>query len=645
MAPSTPTQNASTVDLATVSPAFDHPAPHAAASLPLSGKAGDLLAKVVRATELFSAVALAVDVAIVFVSVVLRYFLHSPVSWAEEVASALMVVQVFLGAATTLARGGHSGIDVFRGYLPTSWQASIVQLCYWIVLAVSAGLFLAMVDLTLDTLEDTTPFGLSTGIFTYPALVGSLFMAVFATANALAGPARTVWATLGGAVALVVGVWAWNDAVPSYAVTPGFLLCGGFLITLLLGVPIAFALAFASLLYFLTNPTLPMLIYAQQILSGSEHFVLLAIPFFVLAGLAMEVNGMSLRLIELLLRLMGRVRGGFNLILIVATAIFSGISGSKLADVAAVGGILMPAIRKTRQDPNDAAGLLACTAIMSETIPPCVNMIIFGFVANISIGGLFAAGLLPASVLLVALAVVAVYCGKRVDPDEAFEIRTPWPSLIAGALVGLVMIVMIGRGVMAGIATSTEISAFAVVYALVVGGLAFRELTWSSVVALFVRASSLTGAILFIVAAASSVSFALTIEQIPQQLSAHLVAFGLTYGKDVFLVAASLMMIAFGAVLEGAPALIIFGPLLTPIAAQLGVDPLHFGTIMVISMGLGLFSPPVGLGLFATCTITGTQLKDVVRPMGKYLAVLFLALLVLIFVPTFSLLLPRLWGF
>jgi tripartite ATP-independent transporter DctM subunit len=359
----------------------------------------------------------------------------------------------------------------------------------------------------------------------------------------------------------------------------------------------------------------------------------------------MEGNGMSARLIELLVRMIGRVRGGFNLIIIAATAFFSGVSGSKLADVAAVGGIIMPAVRRTRQDPNDAAGLLASSAVMAETIPPCINMIIMGFVANISIGGLFIAGLVPAAFMALALATVAYAFGSRIDPRLAFEKHTPLHVLIGGAMVGVVMIAMIGKGVTSGIATSTEVSAFAVVYALVVGGLAFRELTFGSVMRLLVRSASMAGSILFIVAAASSISFALAIQQIPQQISDSMVHLAQQFGPQVFVLVSTLLMIAFGAILEGAPALIIFGPLLTPIAQQVGVSPLHFGTVMVVAMGLGLFAPPVGLGLFATCAITHTHLKDVARPMMKYLAVLFLALIVLVFVPAFSVWLPGRFGF
>jgi tripartite ATP-independent transporter DctM subunit len=616
-----------------VAPAFD-----------VSHGPGRWLAWLMRMTEYAAGIVLAVDVVVVFISVVFRYFLHEPFDWAEEVARALMMVLVFFGAATVLARSQHVGVDLFRGMLPARWQPALIQFASWIIVAVSAALCLSSVGLLVDSWDSTTPIGLPQWIYTLPVVIGSLFMTMFGLANAVNGPSRVVWSALGVGVALVAVVAGWNALLPDLAIAPWMLLTVGFIGGLVLGVPIAFVLGLSSLVFFMTDPSLPMLVYSQQVMAGSDHYVLLAIPFFVLAGLMMEANGMSSRLIELLLRMFGRMRGGLGLITITATAFFSGVSGSKLADIAAVGGIIMPAVRKTKQDPNETAGLLACTAVMAETIPPCINMIIMGFVANISIAGLFMAGLVPAAVLALSLAAVTIYVGTRINPDEAFDVRTPMFRLIGGATVALVMVAMIGKGVTSGVATSTEVSAFAVVYALVVGWLAFRELTVPSVMRLFVRSASMAGGILFIVAAASSVSFALTIQQIPQYLSTFMIGFAHSYGSLAFLLLSVGIMIIFGAVLEGAPALIIFGPLLTPIASQLGIHPLHFGTVMVIAMGLGLFAPPIGLGLFATCAITGTAVKDVWRPMMKYLAVLFVTLILLVLVPQFSLWLPTRMG-
>jgi tripartite ATP-independent transporter DctM subunit len=616
----------------------------AALGFDVSHSSGRWLAWLMRMTEYVAGVVLAVDVMVVFVSVVYRYFLHDPFDWAEEVARALMIIQVFFGAATVLARSQHVGVDLFRGMLPDRWQPALIQFASWIIVGVSASLFASSCELLVDSYNMTTPIGLPQWIYVYPVAIGSLFMTLFGLANAVNGPRRMVWTTLAVGLAMVAAVCAWNSFVPSRAIPPWALLTVGFLGGLALGVPIAFVLALSSLVFFMADPSLPMLVYSQQVMAGTDHYVLLAIPFFVLAGLLMEANGMSSRLIELLLRMFGRLRGGLGLITITATAFFSGVSGSKLADIAAVGGIIMPAVRRTKQDPNETAGLLACTAVMAETIPPCINMIIMGFVANISIAGLFMAGLVPAAVLALSLAAVTIYVGTRIDPDEAFDVRTPMFRLLGGAFVALVMVAMIGKGVTSGVATSTEVSAFAVMYALVVGWIAFRELTVRSVMNLFVRSASMAGGILFIVAAASSLSFALTIQQIPQYLSGFMIGFAHDYGSTMFVLLSVIIMIVFGAILEGAPALIIFGPLLTPIASQLGVNPLHFGTVMVIAMGLGLFAPPVGLGLFATCAITGTNVKDVAGPMMKYLAVLFVTLVLLVLVPQFSLWLPTRMG-
>lgn len=603
-----------------------------------------LLARFCAVVEHFCALVLAADVAVVFFSVVMRYFLHRPVDWAEDIAGCLMTTLVFLGGSTVLARRQHVGIEVFRAMLPERWREPAVQLGGWAVAGTAGALAYSSWFLLLDSFDITTPIGTPQWVLTLPVFVGAAFMTATGLLNAVSGAARHTWITLAAAVLLCLGVWAWNYFFDDsgWGIPPWLLLALAFFGSLIAGVPIAFVLALSALVYFLADPSLPMEIYSQQVLAGMDSFVLLAIPFFVLAGLIMESNGMSTRLIELLVRLFGRVRGSMNLISILATAFFSGVSGSKLADIAAVGSIIVPAVRRARQDPNETAAVLACSAVMAETIPPCVNMIILGFVANISIGGLFLAGLVPAVVLAAGMAVMAVYSGKKVDPDLALPVRRPWPQLLGGAFVALVMVGMIGKGVTSGVATSTEVSSFAVVYALVVGSLAFRELTLRSVVAIFVRAAAMASSILFIIAAASSVAFALTVLQLPTLLSNAMTHLAHDYGSTAFILVSALLTIVFGAILEGAPALIIFGPLLTPIAQQVGVNPLHFGTVIVISMGLGLFSPPFGLGLFATCAMTQTRIEQVTRPMLKYLLLLAVMLVVLIFVPAISLWLPRL---
>lgn len=603
-------------------------------------------ARLLSVIEHIGGIVLALDVVIVFASVVARYLLHAPFDWAEEVASGLMSTMIFLGAASAVGRAQHVGIDAVVRLLPLSWRPYIASFGAWLTVLVSTMLCYGIYALLLDTRGQTTSTGLPQWWFLTPVLVGVAGMLAFSWLNALRTTWRIALVSLAACLAIATAVYGWNTLAADHALSPLTLLSTGAIAGIALGVPIAFALALGAMLYFLVDPSLPIFIWAQQVSSGADHFVLLAIPFFVLAGLTMEVNGMSSRLIELLLRTFGRLRGGLNIIVILATMLFSGVSGSKLADIAAVGGVIMPAVRATGEDENETAGLLACTAVMAETIPPCVNLIIFAFVSNISIGGLFMAGVVPAVLMAIALIVVAVLAGRRVDLERVFaeKPRRAMVPLAGGAGLTLAMILMIGRGVSAGIATSTEISAFAVIYAFGVGGLVFRELRWRSVVALFTRSAAMTGSILFIVAAASSLSFALTIERIPDQISTVLVTLGHRFGPLGLMLVSAGIMGFFGMILEGAPALILFGPLLTPIAAQLGVSPLQFGIVMVVAMGLGFFAPPIGVGLFVTNAMTGTEMRNVVRPMLKYLAVLVLALVALILVPDLSLWLPRSMG-
>jgi len=411
------------------------------------------------------------------------------------------------------------------------------------------------------------------------------------------------------------------------------------------GVPIGFALAFTALIFIWLEGALPGLIFAQQMARGIDNFVLLAIPFFILVGYLMEANGMSVRLIALLERLVGRLRGGLNVVMVLSMVIFSGISGSKMADVAAVGSVLIPAARRARQNPGGAVALLAASAVMAETIPPCINLIILGFVANLSIGGLFMAGLLPAGLMALALIAVAILFGREARFSEAAAAKPPLAKLWGGAAVTLGLLVIIFGGFRSGIATATEISAFAAFYALAIGGLAFRELGPRAAARSFVSAATRAGLVLFIVAAAQSLSFVLTLQQIPQALAHAMIALSHLGGAWLFLPLSILILIVMGSVLEGAAALIIFAPLLVPVAADIGISGLHYGVVLVIAMGIGLFAPPLGLGLYGACLIGEVPIEVTIKPMLGYLGLLLACLLVIAFVPGLTMWLPRTMGY
>jgi len=386
-------------------------------------------------------------------------------------------------------------------------------------------------------------------------------------------------------------------------------------------------------------------IFAQQMARGIDNFVLLAIPFFILVGYLMEANGMSVRLIELLQRAVGRMRGGLNVVMVMSMVLFSGISGSKMADVAAVGSVLIPAARRSRQNPGSAVALLAASAVMAETIPPCINLIILGFVANLSIGGLFVAGLLPAGLMATALIVLSIISGKKPPPAAEAEPQVPVSGLWSGAIASFGLIFMIFFGFKSGFATATEISAFAVVYAIVVGAVVFRELSFKTAAHSFVQSATRSGLVLFIVAAAQSLAFVLTLQQVPHMVGDIMLSLSGSQGVWLFMLLSIVVLIVMGSVLEGAAALIIFGPLLLPVAVKLGIDPLHFGVVLVISMGLGLFAPPLGLGLYGACLIGNVPIEQTIKPIMGYLGLLLLCLLVIAFVPAISTTLPHAFGY
>jgi len=275
-----------------------------------------------------------------------------------------------------------------------------------------------------------------------------------------------------------------------------------------------------------------------------------------------------------------------------------------------------------------------------------------GFVANLSIGGLFVAGLLPAGLMALALIVVSIINGKApASTDKAPASgddeppRMPMSGLWSGAIASFGLIFMIFFGFKSGFATATEISAFAAAYALVIGAVVFRELGFKSAAASFVHAATRSGLVLFIVAAAQSLAFILTLQQVPHAVGDMMLALSQTNGVWLFMLLSIVVLIVMGSVLEGAAALIIFGPLLLPVAVKLGIDPLHFGVVLVIAMGIGLFAPPLGLGLYGACLIGKVPIEQTVKPIMGYLGLLLMCLLVIAFVPAISIALPRAFGY
>jgi len=604
-----------------------------------------IIAALLTISDAIAALLLAADLLVVCASVMLRYWFNAPVEWSDDVARGLMVGSSFFGAASALARGDNPGVAFFVDRLPARGRA-VIDAFAAVLMTVIAG-YVAFNALKMGglTAGQTTGSGLPLELTFYPMGVGALFMTIFALDILRARPLRDMIAGI-VVTMVVVGLYlGWDAFAPDTVPSSGTLMLVGFFVTLFGGLPIGFALALAALTFIWVEGTLPGVIFAQQMARGIDNFVLLAIPFFILVGYLMEANGMSVRLIELLQRGVGRLRGGLNVVMVTSMVLFSGISGSKMADVAAVGSVLIPAARRSKQNPGSAVALLAASAVMAETIPPCINLIILGFVANLSIGGLFVAGVLPAGLMALALIAVCIIFGKRPAAADDAEPRKAISGLWTGAIASFGLIFMIFFGFKSGFATATEISAFAALYAIVIGSVVFRELGVKSAAHSFVHAATRSGLVLFIVAAAQSLAFILTLQQVPHMVGDMMLALSKTNGVWMFMLLSIAVLIVMGSVLEGAAALIIFGPLLLPVAVKLGVDPLHFGVVLVIAMGIGLFAPPLGLGLYGACLIGNVPIEQTVKPILGYLGLLFLCLLVIAFVPAISTALPRAFGY
>ncbi|SHK00927.1 TRAP transporter, DctM subunit [Bradyrhizobium lablabi] len=604
-----------------------------------------IIAALLAASDAIAAILLAADLLVVVGSVLLRFLFNAPVEWADDVARGLMVGSSFFGAASALARSENAGVAFFIDRLPAGVRR-VVDSVAALLMTVIAG-YVAYNALKLGglTTGQTTGAGLPLELTFYPMGVGALFMTIFAAELFCTRPLGDMIAGAVATAAIVALYLAWDFVAPDSVPSSGTLMLAGFFLTLFGGLPIGFALALAALTFIWVEGTLPGVIFAQQMARGIDNFVLLAIPFFILVGYLMEANGMSVRLIALLQRAVGHMRGGLNVVMVTSMVLFSGISGSKMADVAAVGSVLIPAARRSKQNPGGAVALLAASAVMAETIPPCINLIILGFVANLSIGGLFVAGVLPAGLMALALIAVSIVFGKPRASVAEVEAQTPMSGLWSGAIASFGLIFMIFAGFKSGFATATEISAFAAVYAIVIGSLVFRELSLKNAGHSFVQAATRSGLVLFIVAAAQSLAFVLTLQQVPHAVGEMMLSMSGAHGTWLFMLLSIAVLIVMGSVLEGAAALIIFGPLLLPVAIKLGVNPLHFGVVLVISMGIGLFAPPLGLGLYGACLIGNVPIEQTVKPILGYLGLLFLCLLVIAFVPAISTALPQAFGY
>ena len=414
-----------------------------------------------------------------------------------------------------------------------------------------------------------------------------------------------------------------------------------FLLMIALTAPVAFALGIAAAIGLAVSGAAPLLVVPQRMLEGADSFVLLAIPLFILAGALMETGGISARLVHLARVLIGHVRGGLGMVVVVSEMLFSGISGSTVADVSAIGSLMVPALVRAGFKPARAVAIVSAASAMGILIPPCLLMVIIAQIAGLSVGALFLAGFIPAAVLAAAI-MLLIYAQARREGigGEARANLAEVGRALRGALVPLMMPVIIFGAIFGGIADPTEAAVLAVIYAFIVGVFVYREIPWGALPKILVDCAVTSGVVIFMVGAASSFSWLLAIEQVP----IHLANATLAVSREAwfFFVVSIVIFVVLGALLEGLPAVIICLPIFLPIVAKLGIDPLHYSVIVVAAIGLGLFLPPVGVGLYIAATFANLRVDQTIRAMMPYVLVLFVGILILIAIPWFTLVLPKL---
>lgn len=414
----------------------------------------------------------------------------------------------------------------------------------------------------------------------------------------------------------------------------------GFLGMIGLTAPIAFALGVSAAIGLYLSDTAPLLVVPQHMFSGADSFVLLAIPLFILAGALMETGGISARLVHLARVLVGHLRGGVGMAVVVAEAFFSGISGSTVADVSAIGSLMIPSLIRMGFRPDRAVAIVSAASAMGILIPPCLIMVVIAQIAGLSVGALFLAGFIPAAVLALAIMVLIYFQARRdgLGGERRASLRELGLAL-RDAIVPMMMPVIIFGAILGGIADPTEAAVLAVFYAFIVGVFVYKEIAWADLPKIIVDSAVTSGVVIFMVGCASSFSWILASAQIPNEIAR--VMLGISQAPWVFFVISTVVFIVLGAILEGLPAIIICLPIFVPIATRLGIDPLHYSIIVVAAIGLGLFLPPIGLGLYVASSFASIRADQTFRAMAPYVLVLVLGILVLIAVPSLTLVVPQ----
>jgi tripartite ATP-independent transporter DctM subunit len=588
--------------------------------------------------EIPAAILVVAEIVILFAGVVSRYVMHKPLIWSDELASILFLWLAMLGAVVAVRRAEHMRMTAIvagarpamRSYLDT--VATCAALAFLLLLIWPAY------DYAYEESFITTPaLQISNTWRAAALLIGICLMALFALLRlARAGDIRITLAAM-LSVAAVIGIFwlaqPWLRPLGNLNLIIFFVGVAGFCV--FAGVPIAFGFGLSVFGYLALTTHTPLMVLVGRMDEGMSHLILLAVPLFVFLGLLIEMTGMARAMVAFLASLLGHVRGGLHYVLLAAMYLVSGISGSKAADMAAVAPVLFPEMKARGAKPGDLVALLAATGAQTETIPPSLVLITIGSVTGVSISALFTGGLLPSVVLAFTLSALVWW---RYRGEDLGHVKKAGAGEVVRtfiiALPALALPFVIRAAVVEGIATATEVSTIGIVYGFVIGLLIYRRFDWRRLLPMLIDTACLSGAILLIIGTATGMAWGLTQSGFSRGLAVAMT--GLPGGAASFIAVSIVAFVVLGSVLEGIPAIVLFGPLLFPIARAVGVHEVHYAMIIILAMGMGLFAPPFGVGYYAACAIGRVDPAEGIRPILGYMLALLAGLIVVAIFPWIS---------
>ncbi|MEP9376383.1 TRAP transporter large permease subunit [Aquabacter sp. CN5-332] len=591
-----------------------------------------------RPVEAIAAALLLAVVSLLLVGATSRYFFALPVVWIDEVSSVCFIWLAMLGSIIALDRNEHLRLTLVVRALPDGTRGFVETLALLLIAAFLIALAYPAIDYMMEESFITTPALNISGSYRAAALpVGVCGMAALAVAQAVKrGTLRDILVSL-VLIGLVLGaLWLASPALIKAGNLSIILFLVGFVALCLAGgVPIAFCFGIGTLAYLAFATRVPVFVMIGRMDEGMSSLILLSVPVFVLLGCILDSTGMGKAIVDFLASLLGHVKAGMSYVLLGSLFVVSGISGSKVSDMATVAPALFPEMKRRGHKPKEMIALLATGAAMADTVPPSIVLIVLGSVAGVSIAALFTSGFVVAMVLLAALAALARF--KARDEDMR-GVRRPTGALVLRAalvaLPALVLPFLIRSAVSSGMATATEVSTFAVVYAFFIGIVLYGGITLRTFYSMLVETAALTGTILMILACAVAMAWAITQAGIAQEL-ANIMA-GLPGGWIGFMAVSIIVFLVLGCILEGLPAIVLMAPLMYPIARKLGINDIQYSMVIVTAMNIGLMTPPIGIGFYLACKIGNVSPDEAISAIWPYLVALFIGLIFVAAVPWIS---------